>query len=239
MLRQRHDSGRARFALTHRFGGVSTGAYAELNLGGNVGDDQAAVEENRGRLAAHVGLPVERVLYVDQVHGNAVAVAGGPWPAQAPRADALVTRVPDLALAVLVADCVPVMLGDRHAGVVGVAHAGRPGLVAGVVPAVVGAMRDLGARSIEAWVGPSVCGRCYEVPAAMREDASAAVPEARATTRNGTPAVDVAAGVEAQLRRAGVATTRWPGCTLEEPSLFSYRRDRRTGRFAGLAWLAS
>ncbi|MFW6204259.1 MAG: laccase domain-containing protein, partial [Actinomycetota bacterium] len=142
------------------------------------------------------------------------------------------------ALAVLVADCVPVLLGDVAAGVVGVAHAGRVGLVAGVVPAVVAAMRDAGAGEIIARVGPSVCGRCYEVPDALRAEVAAVVPDAWSTTRSGGAAVDVAAGVEAQLGAAGVAAVRLSGCTIEDPGLYSYRRDRVTGRFAGLAWLA-
>jgi YfiH family protein len=150
-----------------------------------------------------------------------------------------VTRERDLALAVLVADCVPLVLADPVGGVVAVAHAGRPGLVAGVVPAVVKAMKGLGAQAIAARVGPSVCGRCYEVPETMRTEVAAAVPEAFATTRQGTPSVDVAAGVEAHLRSAGVAYERVAGCTIEDQGLFSYRRDRKTGRFAGVAWLPS
>jgi copper oxidase (laccase) domain-containing protein len=134
---------------------------------------------------------------------------------------------------------VPVLLADGAAGVVGVAHAGRPGLVAGIVPAVLEAMRDLGATVIEATIGPSVCGLCYEVPAQMQADVVAVAPAAAATTRNGTPSVDVAAGVEAQLQSHGVRIRRVSGCTLEDDSLFSYRRDRSTGRFGGLAWIPS
>jgi copper oxidase (laccase) domain-containing protein len=113
-------------------------------------------------------------------------------------------------------------------------HAGRPGLVAGVVPAAVAAMRGLGADTIDAVVGPSVCGRCYEVPEAMRSDVAAVVPVAATVSWSGTPAVDVAAGVVTQLREAGV-TVRWvPGCTRERPDLYSYRREASTGRFAGV-----
>jgi hypothetical protein len=176
---------------------------------------------------------------MNQVHGSDVAVVDRPWDGAMPHVDALVTRERDLALAVLVADCVPLVLADPVAGVVAVAHAGRPGLVAGVVPAVVKAMNGLGAQAITARVGPSVCGHCYEVPETMRTEVAAAVPEAFATTRQGTPSVDVAAGVEAQLRSARVAYERVAGCTIEDQELFSYRRDRRTGRFAGVAWLPS
>ena len=229
----------ARFAVTERSGGVSDAPYAELNLGGHVGDAEETVAENRRRLAARIGLPADRVLYMNQVHGADVAVVDRPWDGRAPTVDALVTREPGLAVAVLVADCVPVLLADPDAGVVAAAHAGRPGLVAGVVPAVVKAMHEVGAHTLTARIGPSVCGLCYEVPDAMRADVAAVVPEAFATTRQATAAVDVAAGVEAQLRSAGVAYERLPGCTVENHRLYSYRRDRTTGRFAGVAWLAS
>jgi polyphenol oxidase len=239
LLRYDEAVGAARFAVTDRLGGVSAGPFAELNLGGLVGDKPAHVLENRRRVAAAAGRPADRVVFMHQVHGADVVVIDEPWPAGAPEVDALVTRSRGLVLAVLVADCVPVLLADPAAGVVAVVHAGRPGLVAGVVPATVAAMRDQGAAQITARLGPSVCGGCYEVPDWMRDEVAAVVPAARATTFLGTPAVDVAAGVAAQLHAAGVGAARVPGCTVEDPALYSYRRDRTTGRFAGLAWLAA
>jgi copper oxidase (laccase) domain-containing protein len=128
------DAEGARFAFTDRYGGVSTGPYAELNLGGHVGDDAAAVVTNRHRVAERIGMPAGQVLYMNQVHGADVAVVDGPWEGRAPDVDAMITSRPGVVLAVLVADCVPVLLADRTAGVVGVAHAGRPGLAAGVDP---------------------------------------------------------------------------------------------------------
>ena len=105
----------------------------------------------------------------------------------------------------------------------------------GIVAQAISAMRDLGATQVSAVVGPSVCGRCYEVPLDMREDAAAVSPESRAVTWTGTPAIDVAAGVAAQLRAAGVDDVTWvPGCAREDEALFSYRRDGTTGRFAGV-----
>jgi YfiH family protein len=168
-------------AVTDRSSGVSTGAYAGLNLGGHVGDDPEAVSRNRDALAERLGRPVA---YMDQCHGAGVAVIDSV-PEVAPTCDALVTASPDLALAVLVADCVPVLLAGE--GVVAAVHAGRPGLVAGVVPAAVAAMRGLGADTIDAVVGPSVCGRCYEVPEAMRSDVAAVVPVAATVSWSGTP----------------------------------------------------
>jgi polyphenol oxidase len=159
-------------------------------------------------------------------------------PADAPVADGLVTTRDDVVLMVRVADCVPVLLADLDAGVVGAVHAGRPGLVAGVVPRAVATMRELGATHLRAWVGPHVCGACYEVPEGMRADVSAAVPEAYAETSWGTPAVDVGAGVLAQLRSEGVSVVDASRCTLEDEDLFSYRRQGRTsGRLAGLVRL--
>ena len=132
VLRYEEDLAGARFALTDRLGGVSAEPYAEFNLARHVGDDAEAVEENRRRLARRIGLPADRVVFMNQVHGSDVVVLDHPDPARPPEADGLVTRTADLALAVLVADCVPVLLADARAGVVGVAHAGRRGLHAGI-----------------------------------------------------------------------------------------------------------
>jgi YfiH family protein len=237
VLRFEEDLGGARFALTDRVGGASAEPYAELNLAFHVGDDPRAVEENRKLAAARIGLPADRIVFMNQVHGGEVAVVDGVSP-PGPAVDGLVTRTAGVALAVLVADCVPVLLADPHAGVVGVAHAGRRGLTAGVVPAVVGAMRQVGARTILARVGPAVCGRCYEVPEQMRAAVSSTQPAAWSRSKTGSAALDVAAGVIEQLLRHGVKVSRIEGCTVEDPSLYSYRRDPTTGRLGGLAWLS-
>ncbi|GAA0490652.1 peptidoglycan editing factor PgeF [Streptomyces olivaceiscleroticus] len=236
------DASGARFAFTDRWGGVSAAPYAELNLGGAVGDDPQAVRTNRELAAKVLGLDPADVVWMNQVHGRDVAVVDGPWRdgAEVPCVDAVVTGRRGLALAVLTADCTPVLLADPVAGVAGAAHAGRPGLVAGVVPATVEAMTALGAdpARITARTGPAVCGGCYEVPEAMRADVAAVVPEAYATTTWGTPAVDVVAGVAAQLARCGVRMREHSHiCTLESADHFSYRRDRTTGRLASYVWL--
>ncbi|WP_308470151.1 peptidoglycan editing factor PgeF [Kineococcus rubinsiae] len=220
--------------FTTRAGGRGSAPYDGLNLGDHVGDDPAAVAVHREALRAAVG--ADALVVARQVHGADVVRVTGV-PAEVPVADALVTDVPGLALAVLVADCVPVLLADARAGLVAVAHAGRPGLVAGVVPAVVAALRDLGARDLTAALGPSICGACYEVPPAMADDVAARVPAARSTTSWGTSAVDVPAGVLAQLTEAGVPAARVSRCTAERDDLFSYRREGRTGRSAGVVVL--
>ncbi|WP_262701408.1 MULTISPECIES: peptidoglycan editing factor PgeF [Streptomyces] len=244
MIAQQHDASGAHFAFTDRWGGVSAAPYEELNLGGAVGDDPQAVRTNRELAAKAMSLDPAAVVWMNQVHGRDVAVVDAPWTEdEIPAVDAVVTRRRGLALAVLTADCTPVLLADPVAGAVGAAHAGRPGLVAGVVPAVVKAMTEQGAEParIVARTGPAVCGRCYEVPAEMRADVARTVPEAWAETSWGTPAVDVAAGVRAQLACAGVRMDEMDGqshiCTLESADHFSYRRERTTGRLASYVWL--
>ncbi|MFE7314972.1 peptidoglycan editing factor PgeF [Streptomyces sp. NPDC057555] len=241
MIGQQHHVSGAHFAFTDRWGGVSAAPYEQLNLGGAVGDDPAAVLANRARAAQALGLDPADVVWMNQVHGRDVAVVDGPWTeGDIPSVDAVVTARRGLALAVLTADCTPVLLADPVAGVVGAAHAGRPGLVAGVVPAVVAAMVELGAEPprIHAYTGPSVCGRCYEVPETMRAEVAAVVPQAWATTSWDTPSVDVSAGVCAQLAAAGVQLrTQSLLCTRESADHFSYRRDRTTGRLASYVWL--
>lgn len=234
-------------AFTDREGGASAAPYDSLNLGGTVGDEAATVRRNRGIVGARLGVDPGRTVWMRQVHGAEVAFVTGPHQAAheaagPPAVDAIVTTEPGLALAVLVADCAPVLLADPVARVVGAAHSGRPGTAAGVVPALVAAMRERGAAPdrMRAVIGPTVCGRCYEVPAAMRDEVSTRVPEAHATTRAGTPGLDIRAGITAQLRTAGVADIDGdPRCTMETAALFSYRRDGRTGRFAGYIWLRS
>ncbi|OII69826.1 MULTISPECIES: peptidoglycan editing factor PgeF [unclassified Streptomyces] len=242
MIGQHDSADGAHFAFTDRWGGVSAVPYEELNLGGAVGDDPAAVRENRNLAASALGVDPAQVVWMRQVHGRVVHVVDGPWLAEAevPEGDAVVTARRGLPLAVLTADCVPALLADPVAGVVAAAHAGRPGMVAGVVPATVDAMAALGAEPsrITAVTGPAVCGRCYEVPEAMRDEVASVEPAAWAETGWGTPAVDVVAGVHAQLERLGVHRRRTSGvCTRESVDHFSYRRDRKTGRLAGYVWL--
>lgn len=213
------------------------GDYASLNLGGHVGDDPATVESNRRLVASSLDVQRDHLLFMNQRHGSEVVVVDGPWESDPPEADALVTTSTDLALAVLVADCTPVLMVDRIAGVAAAVHAGRPGMMQAVVGRAIDAMADLGARSISAVVGPSVCGRCYEVPEAMRAQAARVSPVSAAISWEGTPAIDVAAGVVDQLQARSVAVQWVRGCSRESEGLFSYRRRHRTGRFAGVVRL--
>lgn len=195
-------------------------------------------ERLAGTLAAlreEAGVPFARL---HQVHGDVVVTVDGPSDS-VPTGDGQVTAQRGTGLMVRVADCVPVVLGDPLGAVVGVAHAGRRGVQLDVVTRTVERMRELGARDVRAWIGPHVCGRCYEVPADLRDEVAAAVPATYAETSWGTPALDLGAGVAAQLAAAGVPATVVPGCTLEDAALHSYRRDGESaGRFAGLVWIA-
>lgn len=234
--------------FTGRAGGVSAAPYDTLNLGGATGDDGAAVAANRERVAQACGTEVARLTWMHQVHGcavadaRAIAPAAPGQPAQPPDVDAIFTGTPGQVLGVIVADCAPVLLADPQARVVAAAHAGREGMAAGVITETVAAMTAAGAdpARMHAVIGPHICGGCYEVPAQMRDRVAARVPEAGCVTRQGTPGIDIGAGVEAQLARAGIRNVTADGrCTAETPGLYSYRRDGRTGRFAGLIWLAS
>lgn len=230
MYAHRERLGPVELAFTDRLGGVSAAPYDELDLALVGGDDPVARERNLALLLDDFA-PGAELADMRQVHGDRVVTAGGSRQ----DCDGIVTDRPDVVLLVRVADCVPVLLADVEAGVLGAAHAGRPGLAAGVVPATVVRMRDLGATRLRAWLGPSVCGRCYEVPATMRAEVAAVEPAAASTTSWGTPALDVAAGVRAQLEREGVEVSEVSRCTLESPDLYSYRRDGdRAGRLAGL-----
>ena len=172
-----------------------------------------------------------------QVHGADTVVVPDP-DVSVPSCDALITRRTDVALLSRAADCVPVLLADPETGWIGAVHSGRPGLAAGVLPAALDQLRAQGASPTTAWIGPHVCGACYEVPEEMRAEVAAVVPEAASTTSWGTPALDLGAGIRAQLRDAGITDVREVGaCTREDPTWPSYRRDGAAAtRFAGVIW---
>ncbi len=229
-----------RRVFSTRAGGRSTGVYAHFNLSAGVGDDPAAVAANRQRVSRRLGVPV---VYLNQVHGTRVATVTVAPTSEEPDVagtDAVVTALPGVGVAVLAADCVPVLLADPVAGVVGAAHAGRVGAAAGVLPATLAAMEALGARigQVEVVLGPAICGGCYEVPAAMRAEVDAALPGSAVRTRRGTPGLDLRAGLYHQLTALGVARIGGdPRCTLESADLYSHRGEGRTGRQAAITWL--
>lgn len=235
-----------RAGFTARGSSGSPEPWDGANLGLGVGDDPVRVHQHRRDVGAQFGVPV---VFATQVHGVVVADADRVDAATVlaagtlGEADALVTTRGDIALGVLVADCVPVLLADWHAGVVGVAHAGRRGLHEGVMGAVVSAMTDRGAEAehLRAVVGPCVCGRCYEVPTSMCDEVAGRRPATRSITPQGTPALDLAAGVLGDLAALGVSASRVEVCTREDEKYFSHRRAQErshvTGRFAGIVRL--
>jgi len=231
--------------FTGRLAGVSGPPY-NGNLATHVGDDAGRVDANRSALARALG--ARRIAFMRQVHGSTVAVVGGgPAPGDnppeanstEPEADALVTAEHGLALAVLVADCVPVLLADPVAGVVAAVHAGRKGVALDVVARAVATMRSLGAEPgrLRAVLGPSICGGCYPLGEPARSQVLAVAPAAAATARTGEPSVDLRVGLLARLAALGVAAELAGPCTAESARHFSYRRDPVTGRTAGLVML--
>lgn len=234
MYHFRSTLGPVDLAFTDRFGGVSSVPYAELNLALDSGDDPHSLAENH-RLLIDDFAPHDALAGLRQVHGADVAVAGSSGFSEPALADAVLTAAPGVTLMVRAADCVPVLLADPAARLVAAAHSGRAGLVAGVVPATVQRLRQAGARAITAWIGPYVCGSCYEVPAEMQREVTASIPEAMSTTSWDTPALDLGAGIRAQLSADGVEVVDASACTRESPSLYSYRRDgAESGRHAGV-----
>lgn len=229
-----------RMLFTSRAGGVSASPYDSFNLGDHVGDAPASVAANRKRLADVVGLDPERFVWMEQLHTNTVTVVDGPQNGAVEATDALVTTSKRLALCVLVADCVPVLLADHNAGVVAAAHAGRLGARNGIVPRTVETMRKLGAEpaNIQALLGPAAAGESYEVPEDMADDVEARLPGSRTRTKKGTPGLDIRAGLVRQLLSLGIThIDADPRDTVTDESFFSYRREKTTGRQAGVVWL--
>jgi YfiH family protein len=233
---------RAAFSL--RTGGLSQGAWSGLNLGAHVGDAPDAVAGNRRLLREALDLPGEP-LWLEQVHGAEVLQVGEPGPAAAPpRFDAVVTRLEGRVLAIMVADCLPVLLASRDGEVIGAAHAGWRGLAAGVLENTVAAMA-VPPKEIVAWIGPAIGPDRFEVGDEVRDALLASAPSATALaeacfTRNpaGRWQCDLAGLARLRLTGLGVAAVaggEW--CTAADPArFFSHRRDGCSGRMAALLW---
>lgn len=238
-------------AFSDRLGGVSAGTLGPLNLGRTDVDDLASVRENFDRVRTELG--VGTIVTLAQRHTADVIVVDDEFLAdwgpeqhlgsaqtgrELPVADALVTRNGGVALSIRVADCVPVVLADAGNRVIGTAHAGRVGLAGGVLVNTVAAMRELGADDLVAWIGPRICGDCYEVPEQMRTDISTQLPGAHAETSWGTPALDLGRAAAEQLTGLGCTVHDVGQCTRTTESLHSHRRDGAdAGRLASFVWL--
>lgn len=230
---------RVQAAMSLRHGGVSAAPYDSLNVGAHVGDAAADVARNRALLGAALSLPAEP-LWLQQVHGTAVLEAGAPR-AVPPVADAAFTRAADVVLAIMVADCLPVLLADRRGEVIAAAHAGWRGLAAGVLPATLAAM-GAPAGDLSAWLGPAIRQAHFEVGEEVRQafvdaDADSAADFRR--NERGRWQCDLPGLARRQLRALGVRAVSDCGlCTYERAQqCFSFRRDGRTGRMAALLWL--
>lgn len=243
--------------VTTRHGGVSSGPYDSLNLGIQVGDDRQAVLTNRSRVAAALGVP--RLTIAAQQHTNRVAVVGrasaGPGHgglddsvAAFPATDALITDLPGTALAVLVADCTPVLLFDPVQRAIGVAHCGRAGTISGMLPNTVEAMMTAfgsAAGDLLVGIGPAIRAESYEVGDAEAAELTAAFgPDAAGLlnpTRPGHCTLDMVGGLRIQLRRAGVKDANVHDMGIDTRTaadeFFSHRATRPTGRFAAVALL--
>ena len=211
-------------------------AFTDVSLSLGDAADDAVRADALAQVARQTGAAP---ILMHQVHGAAVeSVESLEDVGRAPSCDALVTSQPGVALLARAADCVPVLLADPATGWIAAVHSGRPGLAGGVVPAAVAALRERGGDPTVAWIGPHVCGSCYEVPADLQEQVASVVPEARSTTSWGTPGLDLGAGVRAQLAAAGIDDVRTvDACTREDASWPSYRRDGDAAtRFAGVIW---
>ena len=194
-----------------------------------MGDSAETVARNRELLSEITG-PIQ---FMNQVHGDEVVEVKSIG--DDPTCDALITRAPGIALAVMVADCIPLLLSSST--VVGAVHVGRRGLMNSVAVKAVDAMRTLGADQIHAQLGPSICGRCYEVPQELADEVVAKHPAASSLTNNLTPALDLPRALIADLVASGVTYEASTICTLENDEYFSYRRHNITGRNAGVVWL--
>lgn len=231
-----------RYGCTTRHGGVSQGPWATLNVGMHVGDEPAAVEENRRRLS--VGLPGEPC-WLEQVHGTEVVQTGKRGLSHPPKADAAVTVEPGVVLAIMTADCLPVVLADLDGRALGVAHAGWRGLAAGVLESTLAELKVLmpKARGWRAWIGPSISQKNFEVGDEVRQVFMDADPAASAYFVAGATAhkwqADLSGLAVYRLATAGVYDVETSGlCSYECDKLFhSYRRSPVCGRMATLAWL--
>jgi hypothetical protein len=221
--------------FTNRFGGVSAGNFTSLNLGDHVGDDLEHVIANRDLLAGKYG-PIQ---YMNQTHGNRIAIIEEVTPAFAedvPTADALVTGISGITLAVMVADCIPLILTSKEA--VAAVHVGRKGLTNGIAERTISVMREIGALEISAIIGPAICGSCYEISQEIFDEVIASHPGAASKTVAGSPALDLVQGLIIDLQRLQISNIdNQSRCTHEHEEYFSYRRDGVTGRQVGMVSL--
>lgn len=226
----------AKSLFTSRLGGVSSPPYDSFNLATHVGDSPRDVARNREILAELISLPINQIFFMNQVHGNSVAIIDRQSDSSvAPSADALFTSVTGFALVTLIADCTPLLLRSDRA--VAAVHVGRKGLMAEVLESTLRVFHKFGIpnNDITGEIGPSICRDCYQVDLETYQDVVAHHPAA--ATDETRRCLDVAGGLAARLTSAGIEYRASNLCVRHTPGYFSYRRDEVTGRQAGVIWL--
>lgn len=220
----------AQMLFTARAGGVSKAKYASLNLGDHVGDAADLVAANREIMGSLVSQ--KRPVFMNQIHGDGVVEISdeNSLPVSA---DAMVTKVKGLPLVVLVADCLPILLTSSE--VVGAVHAGRKGVLNGIISNSVLEMRRLGATNLKATIGPAICEECYEVDSQMYADAIAQKPKLATSAKR--HCLDLVNAAKFELEELEVEVNALKICTAHNENYFSYRRDGQTGRSAGVVVL--
>ena len=216
------------FIFTNRLGGVSKAPYDSANLGHHVGDDPAAVAANRSSLEAKIGMPVA---FMNQVHSDIVMVVEDNK--EQPTCDALITTNRKLAVAVMMADCIPLLLKSDVA--VAAVHVGRKGLMNQIALKSIEVMRQLGAEVIHSYIGPNICGKCYEVGDDIFEEVTSKYPITDSSARTGSKTLDLVAGLKSDLKDTVIQDLS--SCVMEDKDSFSFRRNEITGRQAGVIWL--
>ena len=197
-------------------------------MGLHVGDNPIDVATNRETLTRQIGMPIA---FMEQVHGDTVVLVEDN--SKVPTCDSLITTHHNLALAVMVADCIPLLLKSDIA--VAAVHVGRKGLMNGIARKTIDAMRDLGAEVIYPYIGPNICGNCYEVSEEIFKEVVAKYPSADSSQRTGKFTLDLVAGLKSDLKDTSLLDHS--SCVFEDPKTFSYRRDGITGRQAGVIWM--
>ena len=216
------------FIFTNRLGGVSKAPFDSANLGDHVGDDPTAVKVNRSILSDQIGMPIA---FMNQTHSDRIVLVENGE--NIPDADALITTTQRVAVAVMVADCIPLLLKSDVA--VAAVHVGRKGLMNGITRKTINAMRDLGAEVIHSYIGPCICGNCYEVSTDIFDDVVEKYPAADSSKRTGKKTLDLVSALKSDLKDTVVLDLS--SCVLEDKNTFSYRRDGITGRQVGVIWL--
>ena len=218
-----------RVFFSSRHGGISIGSYASLNLGDHVGDSLEGVAANREIVRKTLSL--SQLVFMNQSHSSDISVVTeDAYPIQTPNADALMTNLRGIGLAVMVADCVPLLLASESW--VAAVHVGRVGLLGGIVEKVLSEFESHSTTPTRAWIGPHICADCYEVSLEMYQSATA--ERLLLATSESSHCLNLAAEVREILNRANIAITDLHSCAAESTDYFSYRRHGVTGRFAGV-----